>query len=105
MKRSHQRRSNKTIGRKYGAILSYHLVLPVTAADGCVAFNRFANRADAAMVTARQFRSDDKGGSSIKSDSSSQSLAESQACSGPYNCVTAAMKEDSSRSASCVCSS
>ena len=39
----------------------------------------------------------------MRSDSSSQSCAESLACSGPYNCVTAAMKEDGSRSAKYVC--
>ena len=47
--------------------------------------SRSANRAEAAIVTARQFLSVDKGGLSINSDSSSQSCAENLACSGPYN--------------------
>jgi hypothetical protein len=64
-----------------------------------VMFNRSGNRAEAAIVTVRQFLSVDKGGLSVNSDSSSQSCAESLACSPPYNFVTAETKEDSSCSA------
>jgi hypothetical protein len=64
-----------------------------------VDFNRFAKRAEAAIVTARQFLSAGVAALSTDSDSSSQSCAESRACSEPCNLVTAEMKENSSRSA------
>ena len=50
-------------------------------------------------MTARQSRLMALGGLSISSDSSSQSSAESLACSGPNNSVTAQMNADNSRSA------
>src|ERR1700677_585685 len=62
---------------------------------------RFANRAAAAPVTVRQSRLVDRGGQSINSDSSSQSSAESRACSGPNNSFTAPMNDANSRSAKC----
>ena len=55
-------------------------------------------------MTARQSRLVDPGWISINSDSSSQSTAESWACSGPSNSFTALMNADNSRSAICVCS-
>src|SRR5216683_352449 len=67
------------------------------------AFNRFASRAEAAIVTARQSRLVDRGWLSI-SNSSSQSTAESWACSGPSNSFTALMNAENSRSAICICS-
>jgi hypothetical protein len=68
------------------------------------AFNRFASRAEAAIVTARQCRLVDPGWLSINSNSSSQSTAESWACSGPSNSFTALMNAENSRSAICICS-
>src|SRR6266446_3275541 len=65
-------------------------------------FNRFASRAEAAIVTARQCRLVDPGLLSI--DSSSQSTAESWACSAPCNSFTALMNAQNSRSAICICS-
>jgi hypothetical protein len=56
---------------------------------------RFASRADAAIVTARQLQPSDRGGLSMSSDCSSQSSAESRPCSGPYNSVTAAGRKGS----------
>jgi len=56
-------------------------------------------------VTARQSRLVDREGLSIRSDSSSQSSAESRACSGPNSMVTARMKAANSRSAMCTWSS
>jgi len=53
-------------------------------------------------VTARQSRLVDRGGLSISSDSSSQSSAESLACSGPNNSVTAPMNADNSLSSLCI---
>jgi hypothetical protein len=50
-------------------------------------------------VTARQSRLVARGDPSISSDASSQSSAESLACSGPNNSVTASMNADNSRSA------
>src|SRR5208282_1259826 len=69
------------------------------------AITRFANRAEAATVTARQSRLVDRGGQSLNSDSSSQSSAQSGACSGPNNSVTARMNADNSRSAMLIWSS
>ncbi len=66
---------------------------------------RFASRAEAATVTARQSRPLDRGGLSIRSDSSSHSSVESLACSGPNNSVTARMNADNSRSAILIWSS
>src|SRR5271166_3770742 len=63
---------------------------------------RFASRAEAATVTARQSRLVDRGAQSINSDSSSQSSAESRACSGPNNSFTAPMNDANSRSAKCT---
>jgi hypothetical protein len=54
-------------------------------------------------VTARQSRLVDPRWLSINSDSSSQSAAESSACSGPSNSFTALMNAANSRSAICVC--
>ena len=86
------------------AIPSYYSTQPEFA-DSIATDTRFANRADAAIVTTRQSRYVDEDCVSISSDSSSQSFSESLACFGPYNSVTAEMNEDSSRSARCVCSS
>src|SRR5712671_6335573 len=66
--------------------------------------NRFASRAEAAIVTDRQCRLVDPGLLSIDSNSSSQSTAESWACSGPCNSFTALMNAQNSRSAICICS-
>src|SRR6266446_10965256 len=66
--------------------------------------NRFASRAEAAIVTARQCRLVDPGLLSIDSNSSSQSTAESWACSAPCNSFTALMNAQNSRSAICICS-
>lgn len=55
-------------------------------------------------MTARQSRLVDPDWLSIKSNSSSQSIAESWACSGPCNSFTALMNAENSRSAICVCS-
>lgn len=55
-------------------------------------------------MIARQSRLVDPDWLSIKSNSSSQSNAEIWACSGPNNCFTALMNDESSRSAICVCS-
>jgi len=71
---------------------------------GSAMVTRFASRAEAAIVTARQYRLVGRGGLSLNSDSSSQSSAESLACSGPNNSVTALMKADNSRSAISICS-
>ena len=65
----------------------------------CETASRFASLAEAAIVTARQFRLVDRGGLSISFDSSSQSSAESLATSGPNSSVTAPMNADNSRSA------
>ena len=65
----------------------------------CATASRFASLADAAIVTARQYRLVDRGGPSINSDSSSQSSAESLASSEPNSWVTAPMNADNSRSA------
>ena len=55
-------------------------------------------------MTARQCRLVDPGWLSINSNSSSQSTAESWACSGPCNSFTALMNAANSRSAICICS-
>ena len=55
-------------------------------------------------MTARQYRFVDPGWLSINSNSSSQSAAESWACSLPNNSFTALMNAENSRSAICVCS-
>src|SRR5216683_3454821 len=68
------------------------------------AFNRFASRAEAAIVTSRQCRLVVPGWLSINSNSSSQSNAESWAWSGPSNSFTALMNAENSRSAISVCS-
>src|SRR6266446_7066877 len=65
---------------------------------------RFASRTAAAIVTARQCRLVDPGWLSINFNSSSQSTAESWACSGPCNSFTALMNDENSRSAICICS-
>ena len=49
-------------------------------------------------MTVRQSRLVDRGGQSINSDSSSQSFAESRACSGPNNSFTAPMNDANSMS-------
>src|SRR5882724_9124501 len=67
------------------------------------AFNRFASRAEAAIVTARQSRLVDPRWLSINSDSLSQSTVESWDCFGPCNSFTALMNAENSRSAICVC--
>src|SRR5207302_8779939 len=66
--------------------------------------NRFAGRAEAAIVTSRQCRLVVPGWLSINSNSSSQSNAESWAWSGPSNSFTALMNAENSRSAISVCS-
>jgi hypothetical protein len=65
-------RNNQT---KVLAIPSYHSIQPEFA-DFIARDTRLASRADAATVTARQFRPIDDGGASINSDSSSQSSSE-----------------------------
>ena len=54
-------------------------------------------------MTARQCRFVDPVWLFINSNSSSQSTAESWACSGPNNSFTALMNAENSRSAICVC--
>src|SRR5579871_4258407 len=73
-------------------------------ARALVPVSRLANRTDAAIVAARQSPASDRRELSTRSNSSSQSSAASPACTGPYNSLTAAMNEDSSRSATRVCS-
>src|SRR5277367_3241743 len=63
---------------------------------------RVAKRPDAAIVTVRQSRLVKAVELSINSNSSSQSCAESLACSGPNNSVTAATNDANSRSANCI---
>src|ERR1700684_3838306 len=63
---------------------------------------RFASRAEALTVTARQSRLLDPGGQSTNADSSSQSSAESRACSEPNKSLTAPMNDANSRSAKCT---
>jgi hypothetical protein len=63
-----------------------------------------ASRNEAAIETARQFRTVDKGGVSIESDSSSQSLSERWACCGPNTSATARVNADDSSSSLASCS-
>jgi hypothetical protein len=86
-------------------VLSYQFMPAKSIRSGNATLTRSASRADAAIVTDRQFRLSDRGVLSIRSDSSSQSSAESLACSGPYNSVAARTNADSSRSAICIWSS
>jgi hypothetical protein len=96
---SKQRSEGETIRRTYRR---YHCVSRTSSANdrSCgPTFNRFASRAEAAIVTARQCRLVDPGWPSIIFNSSSQSTAESWACSGPCNSFTALMNAENSRSA------
>jgi hypothetical protein len=86
------------------AIPSYYSTQPEFA-DSIATGTRLANRADAAIVTARNLGTLMRTCVSINSASSSQSFAENLACCGPYNSATAEMKEASSRSARRACSS
>src|SRR5580693_903472 len=86
------------------SILWFQLMPRKVFGDARRQVRRFASRAEAATVTARQSRLVDRGGLSISSDSSSQSSAESLACSGPNNSVTAPMNTDNSLSSICISS-
>jgi hypothetical protein len=80
---SKQKCEGQTIRPRYRR---YHRVKRLSSAHdrSCgPAFNRFASRAEAAIVSARQSWLEDPGWLSINSNSSRQSIAESWACSGP----------------------
>jgi hypothetical protein len=77
-------------------------LVSVAARRSGATVSRFANRAEAATVTARQSRLVRRGELSIKSDSSSQSSADSRACFGPNNPVIAPMNDANSHSAKCI---
>jgi hypothetical protein len=100
MSASTAERLDPTIERRVDTVAS--LVGAPKAGNVPLSLIRFANRADAAIVTAHQFRISDRGELSMSSDSSIQSFAASLACSGPCEALTAAMNADNSRSAKCI---
>jgi hypothetical protein len=97
MKSEVQRRDNLDEG-----IAGIFVLAGATNNGRCATASRFASLAEAAIVTARQFRPVDRGGLSIDSGSSSQSSADSRAWSGPNNSFTAPMNDANSRSARCI---